>query len=306
MSHESIRIGVDLGGTKIEAIALERNGEILTRRRVDTPTHDYGAIVRAICALVHDLEYETNRRAFVGVGGPGSISTHSGLVKNSNTAVVNGKPLDVDLAQALDRPVRFENDANCFALSEAIDGAGKGARTVFGVIIGTGVGGGVVVDGRLISGRNHIAGEWGHTPLPWMTREEFPGRRCFCGHDGCIETFASGPALAHDYFARTGENMKAVEIFARAGAGEVAARASVDAYQDRLSRALAMVINILDPDVIVLGGGVSNAAMVYEGLTARVASYACTDVLDTSIRRNAHGDSSGVRGAAWLWRDEEC
>ncbi|MCC3246579.1 ROK family protein [Methylocystis sp. WRRC1] len=304
MSHESIRIGVDLGGTKIEAIALDLSGEILARRRVETPAHDYGEIVRAIVALVHDLELETDRRGTVGVGGPGSISTHTGLVKGSNTAVVNGKPLVADLSRALQRPVRVENDANCFALSEAVDGAGRGARVVFGVILGTGVGGGVVIDGKTHAGRNRIAGEWGHTPLPWMTPQEYPGRRCFCGHDGCIETFLSGPALAHDYFVRTGEAVKGLDIVARADEGEEAALATFDAYQDRLSRALAMLIDILDPDVIALGGGVSNIARIYEGLTARVARHAFTDALDTKILRNVHGDSGGVRGAAWLWLDE--
>lgn len=303
MSHESIRIGVDLGGTKIEAIALDRIGEILARRRIATPQDDYGAIVRAIAALVHDLELETDRRGTVGVGGPGSISTHTGLVKGSNTAVVNGKPLDADLAQALGRPVRVENDANCFALSEAVDGAGRGARVVFGVILGTGVGGGIVVDGRIHAGRNRVAGEWGHTPLPWMTPGEYPGRRCFCGHDGCIETFLSGPGMAQDYLARTGARVRGVEIVARADRGEAAALATLEAYRDRLARALAIVVDILDPDVVVLGGGVSNVGRIYEGLTERVAAHAFTDALDTKILRNVHGDSGGVRGAAWLWRD---
>ncbi|PPD46175.1 MAG: transcriptional regulator [Methylocystis sp.] len=303
MSHESIHIGVDLGGTKIEAIALERSGAILARRRVATPAQDYAEIIRAIAALVHDVELETNRRGTVGVGSPGSLSTHTGLIKGSNTQVVNGKPLDADLSTLLGRPVRVENDANCFALSEAVDGAGQDARVVFGVIIGTGVGGGVVVDGKALSGRNHIGGEWGHTPLPWMTREEYPGRRCFCGHDGCIETFLSGPGLSRDYQARTGDLASGQEIVARAEQGEAAALAALDVYQDRLARALAMVVDILDPDVIVLGGGVSNIARLYDGLTERVAGYAFTDALDTSIRRNAHGDSGGVRGAAWLWRE---
>lgn len=304
MSFESIRIGVDLGGTKIEAIALDPCGEVLARRRVATPAEDYSEIVRAIAALVRDIEMETDRRGMVGVGAPGSISTHTGLAKGSNTQVVNGKPLDRDLARALGRPVRVENDANCFALSEAVDGAGQGARVVFGVILGTGVGGGIVVDGKILSGRNHIGGEWGHAPLPWMTRDEYPGRRCFCGHDGCIETFLSGPGLAHDYRARVGAVATGRDIAARAQAGEAAARASLDAYRDRLARALAMAVDILDPDVIVLGGGVSNVDYIYEGLTEHVARHAFSDALDTLILRNVHGDSSGVRGAAWLWRDE--
>jgi fructokinase len=303
MSHESIRIGVDLGGTKIEAVALDPCGEILARRRVPTPAHDYSEIVRAVAAIVRDIEMETNRRGTVGVGAPGSISTHTGLAKGSNTLVVNGKPLDADLSKALGRPVRVENDANCFALSEAVDGAGQGAGVVFGVIIGTGVGGGVVVDGKVVSGRNRIAGEWGHTPLPWMTPAEYPGPRCFCGHDGCIETFLSGPGLSRDYAARGGGAATGQEIVARAERGEGAATAALDAYQDRLARALAMVSDILDPDVIVLGGGVSNISRIYDGLTARVGAYAFTDAYDTKILRNRHGDSGGVRGAAWLWRE---
>ncbi|BDV33691.1 ROK family protein [Methylocystis iwaonis] len=303
MNDGPIRIGVDLGGTKIEAIALDRAGAILARRRVATPAHDYDAIIRAVATLVLDIETETGQRGLVGVGAPGSISTHTGLAKGSNTQCVNGKPLDVDLSRALDRPVRVENDANCFALSEAIDGAGQGARVVFGVIIGTGVGGGVVVDGKIIAGRNHIGGEWGHTPLPWMQPDEYPGAHCFCGHDGCIETFLSGPGLARDYERRAGASATGQEIVARAERGEAAALAALDVYQDRLARALAMVIDILDPDVIALGGGVSNIARIYDGLTARVAGHAFTDALDTKILRNVHGDSGGVRGAAWLWRE---
>lgn len=301
MTHESIRIGVDLGGTKIEAIALNPAGEVLARRRVATPADDYAAIVRAACALVHDIELETGRRGAVGVGSPGALSTHTGLMKNSNTAVINGKPLDADLARALERPVRVENDANCFALSEATDGAGRGAGVVFGVILGTGVGGGVIVDGKVVEGRNHVAGEWGHAPLPWMTPAEYPGAPCFCGHDGCIETFLCGAGLARDYQERSGESRSAMEIAARAEVGEADALASLDAYQDRLARALAMVVNLLDPDVIVLGGGLSNIASLYQGLEARVARSAFTDALDTRILPNVHGDSGGVRGAAWLW-----
>ncbi len=303
MSEAKIRIGVDLGGTKIEAIALNSAGAILARRRVATPAHEYDEIVRAIAGLVNDIETEAGREGTLGVGAPGSISTHTGLVKGSNTQCVNGKPLDVDLSRALDRPVQVENDANCFALSEAIDGAGRGARVVFGVIIGTGVGGGVIVDGKVLAGRNHIGGEWGHTPLPWMRPDEYPGARCFCGHDGCVETFLSGPGLSRDYQRRAGAFAKGQEIEARAQRGEAAALAALDAYQDRLARALAMVIDILDPDVIALGGGVSNIARIYDGLTQRVAQHAFTDALDTKILRNVHGDSGGVRGAAWLWRE---
>lgn len=303
MTRESIRIGVDLGGTKIEAIALERNGDILARRRVATPANDYGEIIRAISALVHDLEFETDRRATVGVGAPGSISARSGLVKGSNTAVLNGKPLDADLSKALARPVRVENDANCFALSEAVDGAGQGARTVFGVILGTGVGGGIVIDGRLLGGRNRAAGEWGHTPLPWMKPDEYPGRRCFCGHRGCIETFLSGPGFTSDYFDRAGVELSAEDIAMRAECGDAGPRAALDSYRDRLARALASIVTILDPDAIVLGGGMSNIPQLYQGLDGMVARHAFTDALDTKIGRNCHGDSSGVRGAAWLWNE---
>lgn len=304
MTQTSLRIGVDLGGTKIEAVALDHAGKTLALRRVVTPAHDYAEILRAIGILVREIEFETGLRGAVGVGAPGAISSQTGLVKNSNTAVLNGNPLDVDLARALGRPVRVENDANCFALSEAVDGAGSGARVVFGVILGTGVGGGIVVNGKSLNGPNHVAGEWGHTPLPWMTMGEFPGQRCFCGHHGCIETFLSGPGLARDYFARSGVSVTGAEVFLRADQGETAAKSVIDAYQDRLARALALIVNIIDPDVIVLGGGVSNAPQIYEGLFTRIAAHAFTDALETKIRRNVHGDSSGVRGAAWLCRDD--
>jgi fructokinase len=301
MSHESLRIGVDLGGTKIEAVALDFSGAALARRRIATPAHDYDAVVRAIAALVHDLEFETGRRGSVGVGTPGALSPATGLIKNSNSTGLNGRPLDRDLAAALQREVRLENDANCFALSEAVDGAGAGARVVFGVILGTGVGGGIIVDGKLLAGRNKIAGEWGHNPLPWMTRAEFPGRRCACGNDGCIETFLCGGGLAHDFAQRSGKNLRAPEIAALADAGDAMALKSLDVYRARLARALAHVVNLIDPDVIVLGGGVSNITRLYDRLEALVAERAFTDALDTRILRNVHGDAGGVRGAAWLW-----
>jgi fructokinase len=300
-----LRIGVDLGGTKIEAVALDAAGTERARRRVPTPAHDYDAIIRAVADLTAAVEAAAGGAGTVGVGAPGSLSTHTGLVKGSNTQCVNGRPLDADLSAALGRPVRVENDANCFALSEAVDGAGRDARVVFGVILGTGVGGGVVVDGRVVAGRNRIGGEWGHTPLPWMTPDEFPGARCFCGHDGCVETFLSGPGLARDYERRGGRAARGEEIVARAAAGEAAALASLDAYRDRLGRALAVVVDILDPDVVVLGGGVSNIDVLYEGLGEAVARHAFTDALDTRIVKNVHGDSGGVRGAAWLWRDSD-
>ncbi len=301
MTRDLVRIGVDLGGAKIEAIALNAEGETLARRRIATPAHDYAAIVAAVAKLVGDVETDIGRRGVVGVGAPGAISTHTGLVKNSNTAVINGKPLDVDLAQALGRPVRVANDANCFALSEAIDGAG----VVFGVILGSGVGGGIVIDGRIVEGRNRVAGEWGHAPLPWMTEDEYPGALCFCGHKGCIETFLCGAGLSRDHERRSGARRPAIEIAALADAGEPTARETLERYQDRLARALAMVVDLIDPDVIVLGGGLSNISRLYDGLAARVGENAFTDAFDTKILPNAHGDSSGVRGAAWLWREGE-
>ncbi len=301
MTHESLRIGIDLGGTKIEAVALDATGEIVARRRTPTPAHDYDSILRAIAVLVHEIELEQGRRASVGVATPGAISPRSGLIKNSNTTGLNGRPLDRDLAALLERPVRIENDANCFALSEAADGAAADSPVVFGVILGTGVGGGLVVDRRAIAGPNKIAGEWGHNPLPWMRGEEYPGRRCYCGHDGCVETFLSGPALAYDFFTRSGKKLQAFEIATLATEGDALALECLDIYSDRLARALASVVNLLDPDAIVLGGGVSNVTHIYEGLRQRVEHYAVTDALDTKIVQNLHGDSSGVRGAAWLW-----
>ncbi len=301
MTQGPIRIGVDLGGTKIEAMALGPHGEALARRRIPTPAHDYDAILRAIAGLVQDIERELDARATLGVGTPGVISPRTGLVKNSNTTGLNGKPLDKDLAALLERPVRIENDANCFTLSEAVDGAGAGAHVVFGVILGTGVGGGVTVDGKVLQGVNKVAGEWGHNPLPWMTPAEFPGRLCYCGHAGCIETFLSGPSLAHDYHERSGRRAAGEDIAERAHAGEAAALASLEVYRDRLARALAGVVNLLDPDVIVLGGGVSNIDPIYDGLHALTERQAFSDAIDTRIVRNLHGDASGVRGAAWLW-----
>jgi fructokinase len=301
MTQDPFRIGVDLGGTKIEAVALGARGEPLSRRRAPTPAHDYAAILETIAGLVRDLESELGGRGSVGLGTPGVISPRTGLVKNSNTTGLNGKPLDRDLAALLGRDIRIENDANCFALSEAVDGAGAGARVVFGVILGTGVGGGLIVDGRVIQGVNKVAGEWGHTPLPWMTPAEFPGRLCYCGHYGCIETFLAGPALAYDYCLRSGVRTDGAEIAARADAGEAAALEALDVYRDRLARALAGLVNLLDPDVIVLGGGVSNIDRIYEGLHDLVERQAFSDAIDTRILRNVHGDASGVRGAAWLW-----
>lgn len=296
-----MRIGIDLGGTKIEAIALDDSGTILWRRRVPTPTGDYLATLKVIGDLVFLIEKELAQAGTVGVGTPGAISIRTGFIKNSNSTVLNGRPLDQDISRTLGRAVRLENDANCFALSEAVDGAAAGARIVFGVILGTGVGGGLVVDKRTITGRNKIAGEWGHNPLPWPVDNERPGPDCYCGKSGCIETFLSGAGLRRDYHSRTGKNLNADEIGLAATAGDHHAQGCLDVYQDRLARSLAVVINIVDPDAIVLGGGLSNITQLYSGLPSRVTSYAFSDGIDTPIVRALHGDSSGVRGAAWLW-----
>lgn len=296
-----MRIGVDLGGTKIEAIALDDSGATLARERVQTPVGDYGGTVRAIVGLVTGVEEKLGRRGSVGIGTPGALSTQADVLKNSNSVVLNGKPLKRDLEAALSRAIRLENDANCFALSEAVDGAAAGAPVVFGVILGTGVGGGLVIDRKVVTGRNRIAGEWGHNPLPWPRPDELPGHRCYCGKHGCIETFLCGAGLAREYAARTQKSLTAAEIADALAAGDAAARDTLRAYQERLARGLASVVNIVDPDVIVLGGGVSNIEALYAGLDGLIARYAFSDALDTRIVRAAHGDSSGVRGAAWLW-----
>jgi fructokinase len=296
-----MRIGIDLGGTKIEGVALGSDGAELARLRVPTPKNDYQAIVRALVELVASLETKAGARASVGVGMPGCISPATGVVKNANTVVLNGKPLDRDLAEALGRPVRLANDANCFALSEASDGAGAGAPVVFGVIIGTGTGGGVVVNGQVLTGPNAVAGEWGHNPLPWPGDDERPGPPCYCGKQGCIETFLSGPGLAADHQRRTGLRLEGAEIGARADAGDAEAIATMTRYEDRMARCLATIINVLDPDVIVLGGGVSNIARLYRTVPQLWGRYVFSDDVRTALRQARHGDSSGVRGAAWLW-----
>ena len=296
-----MRIGVDIGGTKIEAIALDDAGATLARERVPTPAGDYAATVEATLCLVLTLERRLGARGSVGVGTPGALSPTTGLIKNANSTVLNGKPLDRDLAAALRRPVRLDNDANCFALSEAVDGAASHGNIVFGVILGTGVGGGIVVDKQLVSGRNRIAGEWGHTPLPWAGAEEQPGPHCYCGNRGCIETFLSGPALERQYRDLTGIALSAQQVAAAADAGEQAALDCLAHYRDRLARSLALVADILDPDVIVLGGGLSNIVRIYTNIREAVEAYAFSDGLATEFVRAWHGDSSGVRGAAWLW-----
>lgn len=295
-------IGVDLGGTKIEAIALDRDGGVLVRRRVPTPAGDYHATLRAIAALVADIEAGLGATGTVGIGTPGAVSRATGLIRNSNSTCLNGQPLPQDLERSLDRPVRLANDADCFTLSEAADGAAAGASVVFGVIIGTGVGGGVVVHGRLLAGPNAIAGEWGHNPLPWPQPDEWPGSPCYCGKRGCIETLLSGPGMSGEHHAVTGERLTPGEIVARAQGGDEHCEAALVRYEDRLARALASVINILDPEVIVLGGGLSNLARLYANVPRSWGRYVFSDRVDTRLVPPAHGDSSGVRGAAWLWK----
>jgi fructokinase len=299
--EDGIRLGIDLGGTKIEVIALDPGGRELIRRRRATPRGSYVPIVEAIAALVTDTEGELGARGSIGMGIPGTISPATGLIKNANTTELIGHALDADLGAALGRPVRLANDADCFALSEAVDGAGRGARSVFGVIIGTGVGGGLVFEGRLIGGPNSIAGEWGHNPLPWPRDDERPGPRCYCGKDGCIETFLSGPGFARDHAAVTGRQATGPEIVAAAAQGDAAARATIERYAQRLARALATVVNIFDPEVIVLGGGMSKLAAIYERVPAIWTDWVFSDTVETKLRAPMHGDSSGVRGAAWLW-----
>jgi fructokinase len=296
-----VRIGVDLGGTKIEAVALAPDGTERFRRRVATPRGDYEATLRAVAALVAEAEAETGEAGTVGVGIPGIPSPATGLVKNANSTCLIGRPLDRDLEALLRRPVRLENDANCFALSEARDGAGAGHDVVFGVILGTGVGGGVVVRGQVLRGRNGIAGEWGHNPLPWPRDEERPGPRCYCGKRGCIETFLSGPAISRDHADATGASLDVAAIAARAADGDGAARATLDRHAERAARSLATVLDVLDPDVVVLGGGVSNLEGLPAAVARRLGSWVFSDRVDTPVVRARHGDASGVRGAAWLW-----
>lgn len=296
-----MRIGIDLGGTKIEGIALAADGREVQRRRIPAPRDSYDDTVRAIAGMVRALEDGAGGRATVGVGIPGAVSPATGLIKNANSTWLIGKPLAEDLSRVLARPVRLANDANCFALSEATDGAAAGAAVVFGVIIGTGTGGGIVVHGRVIAGANAIAGEWGHNPLPAPAADERPGPACYCGRAGCIETFLSGPALARDYAAGGGESLSAMDVAARAAAGEPRATAALARYESRFARAIASVINVLDPDVVVLGGGLSNIERLYANVPALWPPFVFSDRVATRLVRAAHGDASGVRGAAWLW-----
>jgi len=293
-----MRVGIDLGGTKIEAIGLASDGSTRARRRVDAPRGNYDRTVKTIVDLVEAIELDTGVRGSVGIGIPGTISPATGRIKNANSTWLNGEPLDRDLARALNRPVRLANDANCFALSEAADGAAAGAAVVFGVIIGTGCGGGVVVQGRLLAGANAVAGEWGHNGLPWPDEQEWPGPPCYCGRQGCIETFLSGRGLQA---AHGDSSLTAREIAEAAVKGDARAAAAIDLYARRLAKGLASVINVLDPDVIVLGGGLSNIEALYERVPRYWNDWVFSDQVETRLVRARHGDSSGVRGAAWLW-----
>ena len=304
MSVGALRIGVDLGGTKIEAIALDADGRELARRRIPSPSSDYRAVVEAVRGLVAGLEVDLGATATVGVGTPGSPSSATGLMRNANSTQLNGEPLPADLAHALQREVRVENDANCFALSEAVDGAGAGRGTVFGVILGTGVGGGIVHAGRLWRGPNAIAGEWGHNEMPSRTGTALADTLCYCGRRRCIETYLSGPGLAADHARSIGATVATLDahaIAALAAAGDRAAQETLAHYAERLASALASVVNVLDPDVIVLGGGVSNIDTLAANVAARLPAHVFSDRCTTPVVRNRHGDSSGVRGAAWLW-----
>lgn len=297
----NLRLGIDLGGSKIEIIALATDGSELLRQRIATPHKNYRATLGAIVGLVEATENTLGERGSLGIGIPGAESTRSGLIKNANSTCLIGQPLRQDLQALLDRQIRLANDANCFALSEAVDGSGRDAEIVFGVILGTGVGGGIVINQRVLTGANAIAGEWGHNPLPLPSADDLPLPTCYCGRQGCIETYLSGPALAADHFRHTGQTLPAKEIDRRASAGDAACEASLRRYENRLGRALAGVINILDPQVIVLGGGLSKMTRLYKNLPDCCGQQVFSDVFCTPIVPPQHGDSSGVRGAAWLW-----
>ena len=298
------RIGVDLGGSKIEVAVIDAAGNLHRRRRIATPRGDYAGTVRAVAGLVAAVEEEIGADAKVGIAIPGTIVAATGLVKNANSTWLNGRSLGRDIEAALGRPVRLGNDANCFALSEAADGAAAGCEVVFGVILGTGVGGGIAVGGRILVGPNGIAGEWGHNPLPAPQLDEIPGPPCYCGRSGCIETFLSGPGLAADHCRHTGQTLEAPRIAAGAAAGNDACRATLERYADRLGRAFAGVINIVDPDAIVLGGGLSRLSFLYDEVPRRWGRHVFSDSVVTRLLPPRYGDSSGVRGAAWLWPPE--
>jgi len=301
MTNTEMRIGIDLGGTKIEALAIDNHGVELARYRIDTPRDDYDATIGAMVGLVHRLEEKVGSIGTVGAGIPGSISRITGLVKNANSTWLNGRPLDRDLIAALGREVRIANDANCFAVSEATDGAAAGQHVVFGVILGTGCGGGVAIGGRVHEGPNGVAGEWGHNPLPWPRPEEYPGPKCYCGKRGCMEMWVSGTGIALDYRTVTGKTLTTQEIVSQFEAGDREATAAMERFEDRLARGLAQVVNILDPDVIVIGGGVSRVKHIYRELPKKLKAYVFGGEASTPVLPAMYGDSSGVRGAAWLW-----
>lgn len=303
-----MRIGIDLGGTKIEGIVLDDQGRELIRHRVSTPARDYSATLQAISDLIRFLENAVSQTATIGIGSPGAISPSSGLLRNSNSVCMNGQPVKEDLEKILGREIRLANDANCFALSEAVDGAGKGKQVVFGVIIGTGTGAGIIINGRVLNGVNAIAGEWGHNPLPWPLAQSYespgyetPGPECYCGKRGCIETYLSGPGLSGAFYALTGERQAAIDIVELAEQGNEPAEICLQQYENRMARGLAHVINILDPDVIVLGGGMSNVSRLYTNVPKQWSNYVFSDKVSTALLAPVYGDSSGVRGAAWLW-----
>jgi len=301
LPNSTIRTGIDLGGTKIEIIAMNESDEMIYQQRVDTPQGNYQATLSSIVKLLNDLEKSLDKQTTIGIGTPGAISQKTGRLKNSNSTCLNNQPLIRDLEKALDRPVRTSNDANCFVLSEASDGAAQGAKSVFGVIIGTGTGAGIVINGQIHEGVNRIAGEWGHNPLPWPNNDELPGRDCYCGLSGCIETFLSGPGLAADYLKHSGLQLNGEQIVSHAEKGDVASEACLQRYENRMARALAHVINILDPEVIVLGGGLSNIQRLYENVPKIWQDYVFSDQVFTQLLPPKFGDASGARGAARLW-----
>jgi len=300
-----MRLGIDLGGTKIAGVVVDHSGRDVWRARVATPRGDYDGTLGQIAALVSAGEQAAGVTCTVGIGIPGAPSRVTGLIKNANSTWLNGRPLQADLEQRLGRPVRLANDANCLVMSEASDGAAAGAGVVFGVILGTGTGGGLFVNGALVEGANSVAGEWGHNPLPWPDATEWPGAACYCGRSGCIETWLSGPALSRDYARHGGTAVTGPEVVARASGGETAARMALDRWEGRLARALATVINIVDPDIIVVGGGLSAIARIYERVPQRWGDWVFSDVVTTRLVPALHGDDSGVRGAAWLWPNSQ-
>ncbi len=296
-----MRLGIDLGGTKIEIIVLATDGSELLRRRMQTPRHNYQATLRVIAELVDEAEREVGERCTVGIGTPGAISPTTGLLKNSNSIWLNGKPFKVDVENVLERSVRMANDANCFALSEATDGAAKLAEVVFGVIVGTGTGAGIAINGQVLKGPNAIAGEWGHNPLPWPRKEELPGPQCYCGKRGCIETYLSAPGMIAHHYQITGQRLMTEEILVASELGDERAEITLKCYEDRMARSLSQVINILDPNVIVLGGGMSNIKRLYQNVPSLWTQYVLSEQVETRLVAPCYGDSSGVRGAAWLW-----